>query len=282
VDIVAPQLSFFFAAQSDLLEEIAKFRAARRLWGEFVQERYSPRDPRSAHLRFHAQTAGVTLTAQQAEVNAVRVAYQALAAVLGGAQSLHTNAMDEALGLPTEASVRLALRTQQVLAHESGVANTVDPVGGAYALEWLTEEITDQARKVIERIDALGGAPAALEKGYQQREIAESAYRLQREVEEGSRVVVGVNAFRTQETPMPTTRLSPDLEKKQTARLKAFRKRRSRAQVTAAVDRLRKAAEGDENLVPPILAAVKASCTLGEISDALREVFGEYRPRQEV
>jgi len=282
VDAVAPQLSFFFAAQSDLLEEIAKFRAARRLWAELLEERFHPKDPRSSMLRFHAQTAGVTLTAQQAEVNAVRVAYQALAAVLGGAQSLHANALDEALGLPTEATARIALRTQQVLAHESGVANTVDPAGGAYAVEWLTEEITERARRVIAEVDRRGGAVSALEKGYPQREIAESAYRLQREVEGGARLVVGVNAFRSEEPPVETTRIDPGLEKRQVSRLRAFRAKRNAAKVRNALTSLRKAAEGEANLLPLIHEAVKASGTLGEISDALREVFGEHRPREVV
>jgi methylmalonyl-CoA mutase N-terminal domain/subunit len=282
VDAVAPQLSFFFAAQSDLLEEIAKFRAARRLWAELVEELFRPEDPRSAMLRFHAQTAGVSLTAQQPEVNAVRVAYQSLAAVLGGAQSLHANAMDEALGLPTEDTARLALRTQQVLAHESGIANVVDAAGGAYAIEWLTDEIAARARTLLEQVERLGGAVIALERGFQQRAIAESAYRFQREVEEGRRTIVGVNAFRSDEPPFPTTRVPPQVEARQVERLRAFRRRRSKRVTEGALGRLRRAADGTENLVPPILEALRASATLGEVSDTLRDVFGAYRPRQEV
>ncbi|HKZ48967.1 MAG TPA: methylmalonyl-CoA mutase family protein [Thermoplasmata archaeon] len=282
VDAVAPQVSFFFNAQSDVLEEVAKFRAARRLWASLVQERFKPKDARSCMLRFHAQTAGASLTAQQPEVNVVRTAYQALAAVLGGAQSLHTNSMDEALGLPTEKAVRLALRTQQVLAHESGVANVVDPVGGAYAVEWLTDEVESRARKYLDEIERRGGMLKAIERGYPQREIADAAYRYQREVEERRRLVVGVNAFRSEEEPPRPFAVPPSVEAGQARRLRALRRRRDRKRVESSLTRLRKAAEGEENLVPRLDEALKAYATLGEASDALRAVFGEYRPRQEV
>jgi len=278
IDAVAPQVSFFFNAHSDLLEEVAKFRAARRLWATLVRERFSPKDPRSLMLRFHTQTAGVSLTAQQPEVNVVRVAYQALAAVLGGTQSLHTNSMDEALGLPTERAARLALRTQHVLATETGVANTVDPLAGAYAVEWLTDEIEARALKYIEAIDARGGMIKAIEKGYPQREIADSAYRFQREVEEGGRLVVGVNAFATEEGPLEITAISPEVERRAVARVRAFRRKRDGRKAAAALDRIRKTAEGEDNLLPATGAAVRVGCTVGEVSDALREVFGTYRP----
>ncbi|MBI4416704.1 MAG: methylmalonyl-CoA mutase, partial [Euryarchaeota archaeon] len=283
VDVFAPQLSFFFAAQTDVLEEVAKFRAARRLWAEIMRERFRAKDPRSWALRFHAQTAGVALAAQQPHNNVVRVTLQALAAALGGAQSLHTNSMDEALGLPSEKAVRLALRTQQILAHESGIANTVDPVGGSYAIESLTDQLEGEARNLLDRIDRMGGMLPAIEKGWVQRGIAESAYRYQREVEARQRLVVGVNAFSEGESlAVDILRVPPNLERKQIARVRAVRRRRNAAKAKNGLKRLRKAAEGDDNLFPSVLAAVKAYATLGEIGDALRDVFGVHAPRDEV
>ncbi len=278
VDEFAPRLSFFFNAHSDLLEEIAKYRAARRLWAHIMRERFGARDPRSMMLRFHAQTAGSSLTAQQPNNNIVRVAVQALAAVLGGCQSLHTNALDEALALPTEDAALLALRTQQILAHETGVANTVDPVGGAYAIEWLTDEIERQAKAIIARIDALGGTLRAIETGYIQREIQNAAYEYQQKVERGERVVVGVNRFRAgEEAPIPVLRIDPGIEREQIERLRALRTRRDAARSAATLAAVETRARSGENLMPAILAAVEALATVGEISDALRRVFGEYQ-----
>jgi len=278
VDEFAPRLSFFFNAHSDLLEEIAKYRAARRLWAHIMRERFGARDPRSTMLRFHAQTAGSSLTAQQPENNIVRVAIQTLAAVLGGCQSLHANALDEALALPTEQAALIALRTQQVLAHETGVANTVDPVGGAYAIERLTDELEARARQSIERIDALGGMLRAIETGYVQREIQKAAYDYQKAVESGERVVVGVNRFRTEKTaPIPTLRIDPAIERQQAERLTALRARRDAQRASATVAEVESRARSGENLMPAILAAVEALATVGEISDALRRVFGEYQ-----
>jgi len=278
VDEFAPRLSFFFNAHSNLLEEIGKFRAARRLWAHIMRDRFGARDPRSMMLRFHAQTAGSSLTARQPENNIVRVAIQALAAVLGGCQSLHTNALDEALALPTERSALLALRTQQILAHESGVANTVDPVGGAYAIEHLTDEIENDARKLIEQIDSLGGMIRAIETGYVQREIQKSAYEYQQSIEHNQRILVGVNAFRTgPEAPIPTLRIDPTIEREQIERLSALRARRDAAKAKASIDEVESRARSGENLMPPILAAVEAYATVGEISDALRRVFDEYQ-----
>ena len=280
VDRIAPQIAFFFNAHIDLFEEIAKFRAARRMWARIMRERFHATHPDSLRLRFHAQTAGVALTAQQPENNAVRVAIQALAAVLGGAQSLHTNSMDEALSLPTEKAVRLAVRTQQVLAHESGVANTVDPAGGSYHLEALTDRVEADAWSLLEAIDRKGGMLQAIETGWIQRQIAESAYRYHLELERGARTVVGVNAYAEGGAPPRPSRVDAGVEARQVARLRAFRRERDAAKARAAVRRVIAAASSDENLVPPILAAVKARATLGEVSDALREVFGEYRPRE--
>jgi methylmalonyl-CoA mutase N-terminal domain/subunit len=278
VDEFAPRLSFFFNAHSDLLEEIGKYRAARRLWAHIMRERFGARDPRSMMLRFHAQTAGSSLTAQQPNNNIVRVAVQALAAVLGGCQSLHTNALDEALALPTEDAALLALRTQQVLAHETGVANTVDPVGGAYAIEWLTDEIERQAAAMIARIDALGGTLRAIETGYIQREIQNAAYEYQQKVERSERVVVGVNRFRAgEEAPIPVMRIDPGIEREQVERLCALRMRRDAAPAAAALAAVESRARTGENLMPAILAAVETYATVGEISDALRRVFGEYQ-----
>ncbi len=282
VDVIAPQISFFFNAHMDLLEEIAKFRAARRLWASIMAERFHAKKPESLALRFHAQTAGVALTAQQPENNAVRVAIQALAAVLGGAQSLHTNSMDEALSLPSERAVRLALRTQQILAHESGVANTVDPTAGSFAIESLTDRIESQASELIREVDRRGGMRKAIETGWVQRQIADSAYRFQMELEKGERTVVGVNAFVEGADRMPIHAPDPKLEATQVRRIKGFRRDRDPKAVHRAQDRLDAAARSSENLVPAILASVRANATLGEISDVLRSAFGTYRERQEV
>ena len=283
VDAFAPQLSFFFAAQTDVLEEVAKFRAARRLWARIMRERFRAKTAPSLALRFHVQTAGAALAAQSPHNNVVRVTLQALAAVLGGAQSLHTNSMDEALGLPSEKAVQLALRTQQILAHESGVANTVDPVGGSYAIESLTGELQDAAGKLLDRIDKMGGMLPAIERGWVQREIAESAYRYQREVEDRTRLVVGVNAFQERApVAVDILRVPPDLERKQVTRLRTFRRTREATAAKRALSRLRKGAAGEENLFPSVLACVRARATLGEISDTLREEFGVHAPRDEV
>jgi methylmalonyl-CoA mutase N-terminal domain/subunit len=278
VDRFAPRLSFFFCAHNDLLEEVAKFRAARRMWARLMRERFGAKDPRSWMLRFHTQTAGCTLTAQQPEVNVVRVAIQALAAVLGGTQSLHTNAMDEALALPTEKTARIALRTQQVIAHESGVVNTVDPLGGSYYVEWLTDEIERRAFAYLERVEQLGGTLWAVENGFFQREIGESAYRYQQEVDSGDRIIVGVNAYHTDEpTPVEILRVDPAVQRARAERLQALRARRDQAVASGALARLEQAAKGRDNLVPFIIDAVEAWCTLGEICDTLRSVFGEYQ-----
>ncbi len=277
IDDFAPRLSFFFNAHNNFLEEVAKFRAARKLWAELVRERYQPDDERSCWLRFHTQTAGSTLTAQQPDVNAVRVAIQALAAVCGGTQSLHTNARDEALGLPTEDSARLALRTQQVIAHESGAAGVADPLGGAWVIEAWTAEIARRARDYIRRIDEMGGARRAIEQGFQQGEIADAAYAFQRDVEAGRTKVVGVNAF-TEESEPPQEVLTIDsrVEDSQVERLEKLRRDRDSTAVEATLRELGEAARGDANLMPPILAAVRARATLGEVADALRDVFGEH------
>ncbi len=277
VDEFAPQLSFFFNAHNDLLEEVAKFRAARRLWARIMRERFGAADPRSLLLRFHVQTAGSSLTAQQPEINIVRVAIQALAAVLGGCQSLHTNSLDEALSLPTESAALLALRTQQIIAHESGVTHTVDPVGGSYAIEKLTDEIEARAREYLDKIDALGGMLRAIETGYVQAEIQRAAYAYQQAVERGEQVVVGVNKFvAEEEKPIPILRIDPEIEREQVARLQALRARRDAAKARAALDEVERRAGRSENLMPAILAAVEAYATVGEISDALRRAFGEY------
>ena len=278
IDQFAPRLSFFFNAHNNLLEEIAKYRAARRLWARIMRDRFRASDPRSMMLRFHTQTAGSTLTAQQPEVNVVRTTIQALAAVLGGTQSLHTNAMDEALALPTEKAARLALRTQQVIAYESGVADTVDPLAGSYAIEHLTDEIERRALDYIEKIDAMGGMLRAIESGYVQREIQEAAYRYQRAVETGDAVVVGVNRFQIEEdSRVPTLRIDPSIEQAQIERVRSLRQRRDQAQTEAALAALEEAARGTENMLPRILACVEALATVGEISHRLRRVWGEYR-----
>ena len=278
LDAFAPRLSFFFSAHNNFFEEIAKFRAARRLYAHLMRDRFQARNPRSMMLRFHTQTAGSTLTAQQPDVNLVRVALQGLAAVLGGTQSLHTCARDEALSLPTEESVRLALRTQQIIAHESGVVNTVDPVGGSCYLEQLTDALEQGARDYIEKIDALGGALPAIETGYLQSQIQNSAYQFQRAVERSQKVVVGVNRFRTGEGPgIPAFRIAPEIESQQVERLRALRASRDSEAVRARLDRLEQAARRDQNLMPFILEAAEACATVGEISDRLRNVFGEYK-----
>jgi methylmalonyl-CoA mutase N-terminal domain/subunit len=278
VDAFAPRLAFFFDSHNHLLEEIAKFRAARRMWAAIMRERFGASDPRSWALRFHTQTAGVTLTAQQIHNNVVRTTVQALAAVLGGTQSLHVNARDEALALPTQAAAETALRTQQILAYESGVTDTVDPLAGAYYVEWLTDDLERQARSYIERIDALGGAQAAIERGWMQRELHESAFRYQREVDAGERIIVGVNRFATDEPPVEDLlRVDPAVRDRQIARLQALRARRDGGAVGDALEAVERAARGSANTMPPILAAVEAGATLGEIADALRRVFGEAR-----
>ena len=277
VDAVAPQMSFFFNAHNDLIEEVAKFRAARRLWARITRERFGARDPRSTMLRFHAQTAGSMLTAQQPANNVVRVTVQALAAVLGGCQSLHTNSMDEALALPSEPAVRVALRTQQILAWESGVADVVDPLGGSYAVERLTNEIEGEAEAYIAKIDGMGGSIHAI--GFMQREIQDAAYRYQMEIEARERVVVGVNEFVTDEAPASNLfQVDPRVGEARAARLRALRAARDGDRVLRALDRLEAAARGDVNLMPLILDAVAASATLGEICDRLRAVFGVHHP----
>ncbi|HZO81486.1 MAG TPA: methylmalonyl-CoA mutase family protein [Candidatus Binataceae bacterium] len=279
VDAFASRLSFFFNVHNGFFEEIAKFRAARRLWARIMKERFGATDERSMMMRFHAQTAGSTLTAQQVDNNVVRVTLQALAAVLGGAQSLHTNSRDEALALPTENSALLALRTQQIIAHESDVADTVDPLGGSYFLETLTRELETKATEYLGRIDDLGGAVAAIERGYMQREIQSAAYAYQREIETKQRIIVGVNQFTAEEEP-PTDilRLNPQLEERQRERLARLRAERDAEAARAALGKVERAARDGSNLMPPIIDAVRKRATLGEISDAMRRVFGEYRP----
>src|SRR5258707_6821355 len=278
IDDFAPQLSFFFNAHNDLLEEIAKYRAARRLWARLMRERCRARDARSLPLRFHAQTAGSSLTAQQPENNIARVAIQALAAVLGGCQSLHTNSMDEALALPTEDAAQIALRTQQIIANETGVANTVDPVAGSYAIEHLTNEIERGALAYIEKIDSLGGMLLAIESGFVQTEIQKAAYEYQRAVEAKEQVVVGVNDFiADEERAIPTLRIDPQIEREQIQRLQSVRARRDTNKTKAAIAELGRRAATNENLLPAILGAVEAYATVGEISDTLRRAFGEYQ-----
>jgi methylmalonyl-CoA mutase, N-terminal domain len=278
IDEFAPRISFFFNSHNNLLEEVAKFRAARRLWARIMRERFHARDPRSMMLRFHTQTAGSTLTAQQPEVNVVRTTIQALAAVLGGTQSLHTNAMDEALALPTEDAARLALRTQQVIAYESGVADTADPLAGSYAIEELTTEIERQVVDYLDKIDAIGGTLRAIETGYIQREIQNSAYEYQKAVESGDAIVVGVNRFQNEaERTVKTMSVDPAVERAQVERLQALRNRRDAVAVEALLGKLEEAAQGTENVLPRILDCVEASATVGEISNRLRGVWGEYR-----
>jgi methylmalonyl-CoA mutase N-terminal domain/subunit len=277
VDSFAPRISFFFNSHSDFFEEIAKFRAARRIWARVMRERFKAASPRSWQLRFHAQTAGVSLTAQQPYNNVVRTALQAMAAVLGGTQSLHTNALDEALALPTEAAATLALRTQQIIAHETGVADTVDPFGGSYFLEKLTNDLEDEAMAYFETIDRMGGMVAAIERGYPQREIAESAYRFQRAVECKQQIVVGVNEFVSQESAsIGTLYVDDSVGERQLARLDLMRRRRDKAKVERALDGLKASAEQGTNLMPALIDASRASATVGEMCDGLREVWGEY------
>jgi len=278
VDGFGPRISFFFNAHLDFFEEVAKYRAARRLWAKIMKERFKAKDPRSLMIRFHTQTAGCTLTAQQPKNNIVRVAFQALAAVLGGTQSLHTNSMDEALCLPSEEAVQVALRSQQIIAYESGVSDTVDPLGGSYYVEELTREIFSRAEAYIKKIDDMGGAAAAIEKGFIQREIQDSAYQYQREIERGERVVVGLNRFQVrEEKPKNLLRVDPAVRLSQIEKLKKLKSRRDQRLVIEALSELKKAAEGKENLMMPIFRAVKTYATLGEICDTLRQVFGEYR-----
>jgi methylmalonyl-CoA mutase, N-terminal domain len=277
VDSFAPRISFFFNAHNDFIEEVAKFRAARKLWAKLMTERYAPKDPRSVALRFHAQTAGSTLTAQQPENNVIRVAYQAMAAVLGGCQSLHTNSRDEALALPTEESVKIALRTQQVLAYESGVTSTADPLAGSYAVEAMTLDIEREARALIEKIDAMGGATAAIESGFMQHEIGDSAYVAQRALEEKRAIVVGVNEFIEDDSPtLPIMVIDESVERDQVARLSAFRAARTR-DWQGALARLDRGAQGTENLMPLIVDCVRNECTVGEIVNAMKRTFGEHR-----
>lgn len=278
LDEFASRLSFFFAAQNNFLEEVAKFRAARRLWARIMCDRFKAKNPASWQLRFHTQTSGVALTAQQPLNNVIRVTLQALAAVLGGTQSLHTNSYDEAYATPTEEAVMIALRTQQIIAYESGVADTVDPLAGAYCIESMTNQIEEEARKHIEKIEEMGGAVTAIEKGYMQREIVESAYRVQREVEAKDRVIVGLNQFSTQEqTPIKTLRFHPAVERKQVEHLQLLKRKRDNKKVNATLDLLRRTAEHSDNLMPTIIKAVREYVTLGEICDVLRQVYGEYK-----
>jgi methylmalonyl-CoA mutase N-terminal domain/subunit len=278
VDSFASRLAFFFNAHNDFLEEVAKFRAARRLWGRIMRERFGAKDPRSWMLRFHTQTAGSSLTAQQPDNNVVRVTIQALSAVLGGTQSLHTNSRDEALSLPTEDSVRIALRTQQVIAHESGAADTVDPLAGSYCIEALTSALERDAAEYIEKIDRMGGVIRAIDAGYVQREIQEAAYRYQQEIERKERVIVGLNEFTvSEEAPGQLLTVDPKIEKGQRKRLAELRRKRDNRAVRSALAALEKVCRGKENVMPPILAAVRAYATIGEISDVMRGVFGVYR-----
>ncbi|MBI1800696.1 MAG: methylmalonyl-CoA mutase family protein [Chloroflexi bacterium] len=280
IDDFAPQLSFFFVAQNDLFEEAAKYRAARRLWARLMKERFGAQDPKSLMLRFHTQTAGAALTAQQPLNNVVRVTLQALGAVLGGTQSLHCNAFDEALALPMEESARLALRTQQIIAYESGVADTVDPLAGSYYVENLTDEIERRAREYLDRIEQMGGALKAIENGYMQQEIHESAYRMQRQIETKERIVVGVNEFQVEERVKPQLlQISPDIERQQRQKVAELRASRDAAAASEALHDLRDAACGDGNLLPPILDCVERYVTVGEIAGLLRTVFGEYQAR---
>jgi len=279
VDDFANRLSFFFAAHNDIFEEIAKFRAARRLWARIMTERFKAKNPRSMWMRMHVQTSGCTLTAQQPVNNAIRVAFQALAAVLGGTQSLHTNSFDEALCLPSEEAVTVALRTQQIIANESGVANTIDPLAGSYYVEALTNEMEERAMKYIDRIDNIGGIIPAIEKGFLQKEIADSAYKYQKEIERRERTIVGLNDYEVEKdwVPIELLRIPPHVEKEQLARLQRVRRERNQRKVKETLSKLHDEADKNRNLMPTIIEAVKAYATLGEITDVLRSVFGEYR-----
>src|SRR6266567_501582 len=281
VDDFAPRLSFFFVARTTLLEEVAKFRAARWLWAHIMADEFGARDPRSQMLRFHTQTAGVQLTAQQPEVNLIRVSLQALAAVLGGTQSLHTNSFDEALALPSTKAARLAVRTQQVIASESDLTATADPFAGSYAIESMTDDIEAAAESLIDRIEDMGGAAAAIERGFQKAEIEAAAYQVAREIDKGERIVVGVNKFVADgEEPYQPLRGDPSLEAAQAARLARLRHERAKEPVARAISALKTAAEGSENVLYPLRDALRADATLGEVCDALRDVWGEYQPRE--
>ncbi|MDH5419751.1 MAG: methylmalonyl-CoA mutase family protein [Candidatus Bathyarchaeota archaeon] len=279
VDDFAPRLSFFFAAHNNFFEEIAKFRAARRLWAKIMKERFKAKDPRSLWMRMHVQTSGCTLTAQQPVNNVVRVALQSLAAVLGGTQSLHTNSLDETLALPSEEAVTVALRTQQIIAHESGVVDTVDPLSGSYCVEALTNEMEERAMDYINKIDDMGGVIAAIENGFLQKEIADSAYKYQQEIDNKERILVGVNDYTVEEdwVPLKILRIAPDVEAEQLARLQKVKRERNNARVKKVLDKLHGAADRDENLMPTIIEAVKSYATLGEITNVFRSVFGEYQ-----
>ncbi|PSP78074.1 methylmalonyl-CoA mutase [Halobacteriales archaeon QS_1_68_20] len=283
VDEFAPQLSFFFNAHNNILEEVAKFRAARRMWAKIMDERFDAENPKSKQLKFHTQTAGSTLTAQQIENNVVRVAYQALAAVLGGTQSLHTNGKDEALSIPTEQSVRTALRTQQILAHESGAADTIDPLAGSYYVESLTDSLEEEAFEIIDEVDDRGGMGKAIEEQWVQRQIQDVAYERQQEIEDGDRIVVGVNEFTTDgEQDVDIEEVTEEDQRRQIEQLEATKADRDEEEVEAALAALRDACRGDDNVMPPIVRAVKAYATVGEICDAMREVFGEHKPAASV
>jgi len=278
VDEFAPRLSFFFDSHMDFFEEIAKFRAARRIWARIMRDRYGARDPRSWMLRFHTQTAGVSLTRQQVENNITRTAYEAMAAVLGGTNSLHTNSMDEVLALPTERAAQIALRTQQVLAHETGVANTIDPLAGSYFIEQLTDEMERGAQRYFDRIDEQGGVLRCIENGFFQREIADAAFEFERRLEANERIIVGVNAYTDGEGgDLPTLRIGPETERDQVRRLEALKGRRDNTSVKHRLEGLKTAARGSDNLMPPLLDCVRAYVTEGEIMAALKEVFGVYR-----
>lgn len=278
VDVFAPRLSFFFNSHNDIFEEVAKFRAARRIWAREMKERFKAKKPRSLWMRFHTQTAGCSLTAQQPIVNVVRTAYQALAAVLGGTQSLHTNSMDEAFCLPTEDAVRVALRTQQIIAHESGAANTIDPLAGSYYIESLTNELEEEAYKYFDRFDAMGGVIPAIEKGFPQREIANASYKYQREIETNKRKIVGVNDFvlEGEEITIPVLKIDPEIEKTQVERTQRIRRERDKKKFEEALNELRKASEGTNNVMPHVINAVKAHATVGEICDVWRDIWGEW------
>jgi methylmalonyl-CoA mutase N-terminal domain/subunit len=278
VDEIAPRISFFFNSHNDFFEEIAKFRAARKIWAKRLRYKYGAKDERSWQLRFHTQTAGCTLTVQQPENNIVRVAIQALAAVLGGTQSLHTNSMDEALALPSDKAVKIALRTQQIIAYETGVTNTVDPLGGSYYVEWLTMKMEQEAEKYLEQIEKLGGVISAIEQGFIQREIADAAYKYQQEIENKSRIIVGVNAFQEpdEQIEIPILTILPEVEAKQIARLREVKASRNQAAVEQSLAKIRQAAQDGTNLMPHLIEAMHNYVTLGEICDVLREVFGVY------
>jgi methylmalonyl-CoA mutase N-terminal domain/subunit len=279
IDAFAGRLSFFFVSQNNLLEEVAKFRAARKIWAKIMRDRFGAQKPRSMMLRFHTQTAGVALTAQQPENNVVRVTIQALAAVLGGTQSLHTNSMDEALGLPSEKAATIALRTQQILAAESGVADTIDPLAGSYYVESLTQNLEDETWKYLEKVEELGGATGAIEQGYMHREIQDSAYKFQREIESEQRISVGVNRYQSDQLSMEgVLRIDPAMEKQQLRQLDNVKSERDEGQVQKTLGRLAETARGEDNTLPAILECVEAYASIGEICDVMREVTGEYQP----